>query len=293
MYELRRFLLGIFMVLVLIEIWVFLNISKFSSRLIRVKSLNNIKPKQLRPLDYFKGRVSGEPWAKAGDVKTRYIGALEWVMNRSGAVGPEETDDPVELLKSVEVGGCSNCTGMAILYQNTLAAVGLPSRTVRLQRNIRDFYDAHVTVEVLIDGKWVIMDPSFNVTFENPEGELLSAQEIKTLFFKGLHDRVKPVFHGEVKYPARLEKYYIDYLPLFNNIFVLDNQKSNSLSKIPPFRYWFGPRAYYEKIPNESVQHLDFTQKMMYFLIGLIPLAIIFIVILLIMFTIPHVISQD
>jgi Transglutaminase-like superfamily len=68
------------------------------------------------------------------------------------------------------------CGGRAIQYLAALRAFGIPARKVGFLtevENARNPVDAHATVEVLIDGKWIAMDPHFNFSLADENGELI------------------------------------------------------------------------------------------------------------------------
>ena len=60
-----------------------------------------------------------------------------------------------------------------------------------------------------------------------------------------------------MKYPARLETYYMHWLSLFNNVFVLD-AGGVRLAKLPPIRYCFGPRIYIKTTPGHRDEQIRF-----------------------------------
>jgi hypothetical protein len=248
----------------------------FWARLVRVNSLQTLPLQPITPSDFYNRQLSRELFSQLNDPQKQYLGALQWTMNRTDKIGLNPHNDPDSLLFSLENGYGAMCNDMAVIYQNSLASMGLPSRKVILMRNIFDLYDTHTTVEVKLNKKWVIMDPTFNVSFTDSRGTLLSAQEIKIFFLKGKYREINPVFYGETKYPARLGNYYLDFLPFYNNVFIADNDNPKWYSALPPFRYWFGPKIYYEKLPAESDHHLRFVQNFYFIVIVVLPLGIAF-----------------
>jgi hypothetical protein len=69
------------------------------------------------------------------------------------------------------------CGGMQILYTDVLAAFGLQARYVALFA--ADNFHNHASVEVLLNGKWVALDPTFNVSFVGQHGQRLSFADIQ------------------------------------------------------------------------------------------------------------------
>jgi hypothetical protein len=66
------------------------------------------------------------------------------------------------------------CGGAAIAYSWALNTVGIPARIVQLAGNKflagNDQHQTHVTVEVLIDNRWRISDPTYNASFKCSDG---------------------------------------------------------------------------------------------------------------------------
>ncbi len=173
------------------------------------------------------------------------------VMNAVQAVGPEPSGDPAAVLEHVRRGGGVACGGMSRLFFAALRANGLDARIVTLRRSLLDRLDTHTTVEVRMGGRWVIVDPTFHVTFER-NGRLLGAVEIHEALLHGGAAGIVPVFHGPVAYPARLETYYIHWLPLFTHVAVVDRMgpAPSLLARVPPARYWLGPAVYVPRTPG-------------------------------------------
>lgn len=72
----------------------------------------------------------------------------------------------------------SICGAMQILYVDLLQAFGLKGRYVGLFANDIN-HNTHATVEVLLGGQWVVMDPTFNVSFIGNDGKRLSYAAIQ------------------------------------------------------------------------------------------------------------------
>lgn len=246
-------------------------------RTIKVKSLQSLTVNRIEAQDYYQKKIINQSWARDKNPMNQYIGALQWTMNQVRKVGyNSQGDNAVTLLKSVESGGGALCGDMADLYRNVLAAIGKPSRKVWLYRDLFG-WDSHATVEVFLNDKWTLICPTFGVSFTNSEGRMLSAQDLKMALFTGKEQDIKPVFYGEVSYPARIEKYYLNYLLLCNNVFVVEKD-SNLLKQIPPFCFWFGTKLYYEKLPNEAEAQITFLQQLYFIFAVIIPGLILFFI---------------
>jgi hypothetical protein len=108
-----------------------------------------------------------------------------------------------------------SCQGAAWLYRDVLNAFGVEAREVSLFS--RTYWQNHASVEVRLDGRWVVMDPTFNVAFTNDAGRLLSYQELAklgrwTVRTDGLVPRHKWVIDRALPYSNYL--YRIEYPPL-------------------------------------------------------------------------------
>lgn len=205
-----------------------------------------------------------------------YLQLLTQVMNSVGTCGPGPSADPLEAFRHVRFGGGLQCAGMANLYFNVLRVNGLNARQVYLSRTCFDTVDTHVTVEVLVDGKWVIADPTFHTGFEK-HGKLVGAQTISESLRNGSLPEIRPKFYGPVKYPNRLESYYIPWSTLFHNVFVVDRDQPRVplWARIPPFRYWCGPVMYYQRDPGVSPGPLRLQARLYALFIVSLPVTLL------------------
>jgi len=172
---------------------------------------------------------------------------LAWVMDQASAAGagaPHDVAAPYATLEYARNGGGVLCGDLSLIYHNVLAAAGHRSRIVHLWRTPLHALDTHVTTEVLVDGRWVIYDPTFHVSFER-DGRLLGAVDVHQALKRGEHDDIRPVFRGPVRYPARLETWSVDWRTLFANVVFSVDESRGVLARLPPFRYWWGPRVRY------------------------------------------------
>jgi hypothetical protein len=108
-----------------------------------------------------------------------------------------------------------SCQGAAWLYRDLLNAFGVQAREVSLFS--RTYWQNHASVEVRLGGRWVVMDPTFNVAFTDDAGRLLSYQELAklnrwTVRTDGLMARDRWVIDSKVPYSHYL--YRIEYPPL-------------------------------------------------------------------------------
>src|SRR4051812_30860367 len=143
-------------------------------RFIEVPSLSSIEPpRAASPFSSFRSQLEAESWFRDSDVRTKYVGTLRWSMDQVTSVEPASVSTDAEaLLKAVRSGEGALCDQMSLLYTAGLASLGLPARTVWLYRNLPS-RDTHSFVEVPLNGKWVILDPTFGVVYEDGQGGLL------------------------------------------------------------------------------------------------------------------------
>ena len=174
------------------------------------------------------------------------------LMNRVTNTGADHSDSPIVLLEQTKNGKGMICGGLASVYFNALKGQGYKARMVKLLRQSVHTLDVHQTVEVWKDGAWKVSDPTFNVEFWKNESRV-GAEEIQKSVISGGYQDVEFRFMGDVRYPARLNNYYLNWQPLFNNVLIIGRSVYSAqmrfgvfLAKFPPFRYWYGPVYYYQ-----------------------------------------------
>lgn len=250
-----------------------------SSRFAEVNSLDDISVMQVPRLAYQKALI-GESWVHISNEFDRSKAALAWVMNRSKRIGNSGKNMPDEILSHAQSGGSLLCGDMAELYYQVLTAAGISARKVQLWRNFADTFDTHRTVEVKIGGKWIVIDPTFGVSPVDGDGQFLSAQDVKKRLLYG--ERSTFMKHGNYIYPAKIEQSNIVHWLVYQNVFIYDtNSLTNTITGIPPFRYYFHYRYYYERAENESVEHIKSVNQLFYFFCFVLPCVIIGLSILL------------
>lgn len=189
---------------------------------------------------------------------------------------------PQKIMQTImnSVGGGKNCNDMAELFLHALRAQGYKARKLFVVKSIGDPYATHTLVEVFENNKWVIYDPTFNVSFKK-DGQLLGAVDISRSLIDGSFSKIQPIFYGEVAYPARLETYPIYWLTHFNNVlmFKYGNYSSswfirNTFQLIT--RYWQGPILYYFAPTGKPNDYLELINWFYFFFACLLPLFILF-----------------
>jgi hypothetical protein len=111
------------------------------------------------------------------------------------------------------------CGGWQILYTDMCQAFGLQARYVDLWAS--DNFNNHASVEVQINGKWIAMDPTYNVSFIGTDGSHLSFADIQagvpfTITRDGYTSRPAALIEN---YPVTLQQFCttITYPPTVTN----------------------------------------------------------------------------
>ena len=211
--------------------------------------------------------------------KKQVITVLKWTMNQVDKIETEGRKTPYAIVVSAKKENKGAlCSGMASIFHEALALLKIKARRISLYRNTFNIYDSHASVKVFLNGKWQIYDPTFNTSYKSliNSSHLMSAQEMKDALVKGNFNKIKPVFYGETAYPARLETYYMHYLPLYNNVFIPTQTAKSFWKKLPPIRYFYGPQCVYQEDSNGpgGCYHIGLQQSMYFVFVVLLPVVI-------------------
>jgi hypothetical protein len=205
------------------------------------------------------------------------------LMNLVTKTGSDHSDSPLVLLEQTKNGKGMVCGGLASVYFNALKGHGYKARMVKLLRQSVHTLDVHQTVEIWKDGGWKISDPTFNVEFWKDE-KRIGVEEVQKSVFSGNYRDVDYRFMGDVRYPARLSDYYLNWQPLFNNVLIMGRSVYSAqmrfgvfLAKFPPFRYWFGPVYFYQidSVDQHALNKATYFLTMVALPILLVILAIV------------------
>lgn len=220
-----------------------------------------------------------------GSDEQQVVQVMKWIMNQVNKADVSSPGSAREALQLARNGEGLSCGAMSQIFGEALNSLGFQTRQIQLVRSLLNNKDTHVTTEVLIGGKWVIFDPTFNVSYKK-NGTLIGVQEIRKALLDGTASDIKPCFYGEVAYPARLEAYYLNWLPLYNNLFIYEQRNTELWSKIPPFRYLFGPRIYYLEENSKGLWYFELEEKVYFVFVVLLPVitCILFLVLILTLF---------
>jgi hypothetical protein len=223
------------------------------------------------------------------------IAIREVLLNISSGKNEGIEGSPTELLRGLKAGKALTCRDLSLLYGFMLNLVGFNVRHIVVSRSLFDIWDSHSIVEVWDERrrKWILSDPTFNVSFKK-NGEYLSSDEVYDLIHSGDYDSIK-VLHGHpTKYEYSLKKYYISYFSLFNNLFYIShiNPKSTVL-KYSPLR-WFDDRFAIKMLMTDKYpvrgNEIHIQNALIFLIFFLIPIVI---VITLLMYCLNKVNSND
>lgn len=239
----------------------------------------SVAVKNFESLEYY--HLEETPQAFNQFVAGSPIGIMQNVMNfvPGGKPGKQKSDHIQDIFEHARFGGGLSCAGMAELFLHALRAQGYKARKLFAVKSIGDPYATHTLVEVFENNKWVIYDPTFNVSFKK-DGQLLGAVDISRSLVDGSFVKIQPIFYGEVAYPARLEAYPIYWLTHFNNVlmFKYGNYSSswfirNTFQLIT--RYWQGPVLYYFAPTGTPNDYLELINWFYFFFTCLLPLFVL------------------
>lgn len=171
-----------------------------------------------------------------------------------------------ELLQYGMHGGGLACGAMSDIYREALVLLGVPARTVELSQS--DFRQrTHAVVEALLEGRWRVLDPTFNVTYEG-EGGALGVAAIQQAFESAGPDSVHIVWHGPRRYPADFPGHARNWRLYFANAYVYELGVTPALWKrLPPWRYWIGAARYYY---GDHVMAFPLIQDRAYFMVSVV-----------------------
>ncbi len=190
------------------------------------------------------------------------------------------SNNPFELFEYLKNGEYLSCGEISKLYGNVLTALGFKCRLTTVTRSIFDSWDKHTFIEIWDETrrKWIISDPTFNVTFKNNE-QYLSSIELYDLIHKGYFDSIKVEKGNQTKFEIPLEELYISYFSYFDNILYIPYNNHLELTSLPPLR-WFNDKhtmflVQSKTFPNKSSSYM--IQDLLMFFILLFNPVLIFI----------------
>src|ERR1700722_2203978 len=104
-------------------------------------------------------------WMKAGPARTEAV--------KPDALSPRNPENTLNYRQLLTV--CGSATNA---FLNLSRSAGLESR--RLLLLTPDHRTKHVVAEVLIDGRWIVVDPSFRIVMRDGRGRALTRKELQS-----------------------------------------------------------------------------------------------------------------
>jgi hypothetical protein len=204
---------------------------------------------------------------------------LKWTMSQTTRVSDNRSVGAWALLQSAKNGEGFICGDLADLLRESLVVLGLNARRVHLLRNLFDVHDTHVAVEVWLDGRWQLFDPTFHITLETENGQRVNAAAAQAWFIRGVGPRVTPRFLGEVPYPARIATYPLRYEAHFNNVFYETKRGVGYFRAAPIVGALFAPEWVYEAPSLKlSHSHVELYRMVYFFFMVVLPLLVLLMV---------------
>lgn len=193
---------------------------------------------------------------------------------------------PDNIYKHMRAGGSLYCGEIAKLYGYLLNALGFKVRYITVARSIFDSYDRHSTIEVWdnIKKKWIISDPTFNISFKK-DSIFLSSDELYDLIHGGRFEEIRVIRGDKTKYEEQIDHYYISYYSLFDNIYYIKNIEPFRLTEFPPLRWFADKYKVYLVQTNEFPVRgsgIKIQNSIMFFILLLNPVLIIILTVVLI-----------
>lgn len=151
---------------------------------------------------------------------------LDWTRMQCRRIGGEldPLPSPWAQLTGMRAGKAAACGPFAYVLRESLLANDIPARVVMLMRDPPLESDGHAAVEGFIDGKWTLLDPTFNAWFR-VDGKPASAWDVRQAYFhtRAPIERVQgniPLteIDGVVRRGPNIDTYYINYFVQFNDV---------------------------------------------------------------------------
>lgn len=141
----------------------------------------------------------------------------DWTRTRARGIGLEVTTrDPVAIYESFRDGADAHCDPLAFLYMSALTGFDYYSREVDLFAEPGNCHAAHTTVEVWIENRWVLQDPTFNAYPADENGSPLASWEAQETYING--EEVSWIQDYSETDP-KVEDYYIPPDELYRFVF--------------------------------------------------------------------------
>lgn len=144
--------------------------------------------------------------------------------------------------------GTLNCRGMAMLLNECLLSMGIPSRYITCYPKVME-NDCHVINAVWSSqlGKWIWMDPSFNAWVTDENGNLLGLGEVRERLISGTPLVVNPEANH---YNSDVDKeWYLDYY-MTKNLYAMEANCYNGFGSEDSSLHPYNKRKYVVLVPE-------------------------------------------
>lgn len=144
--------------------------------------------------------------------------------------------------------GTLNCRGMAMLLNECLLSMGIPSRYITCYPKVME-NDCHVINAVWSSqlGKWIWMDPSFNAWVTDENGNLLGLGEVRERLISGAPLVVNPEANH---YNSDVDKeWYLDYY-MTKNLYAMEANCYNGFGSEDNNLHPYNKRKYVVLVPE-------------------------------------------
>ena len=84
------------------------------------------------------------------------------------------------------------CQGLSFIYMTALKSLGIESRFVGMYQDAQDApspVTSHASVDVLVDGQWIALDPTYNMSIRDATGQMIGWATARQRYLAG-----RPVF---------------------------------------------------------------------------------------------------
>jgi hypothetical protein len=142
-------------------------------------------------LAHFRETYRLDEVAGKGDEVTQALNLLHWVHAQVRHDGNSTNPTPRNAEHLIEVckkeGRGLNCRMLATILSEACLSLGIPARHVTCLPLDTQDPDCHVITAAWVEPlhKWIYLDPSFNATWTDPEGHLLSVPEVRARLVAG------------------------------------------------------------------------------------------------------------
>ncbi|MEW5735391.1 MAG: transglutaminase-like domain-containing protein [Thermodesulfobacteriota bacterium] len=145
------------------------------------------------------------------------------------------------------------CGGLTNVFMVVCEAFGIPSRYAGLFSDVKEPYDSHATVEVFVDGKWVAMDPTYNVMLKEGNS-YIGYQRVRELILAGKPYSVTT--NGMEVFPDRVfENYPVPLKDLVRYLIVYPATVRDQRGKATKYPMVLLPRGWDGKIQGKERQY--------------------------------------